>query len=233
MKRVVEPEWLDELPADDPRALGSRRDIQRLNRLMGHRSTLAGLLRNGGRTGVPKRIVELGAGDGAFTLRLARRLSRHWPQAHVVLVDSKDVVTRETREGFAALGWPVEVAISDVFDWLRAPAEEPADVMMANLFLHQFAETQLAEMLRLAAARTRFFAACEPWRSRLTLALSRMLGLIGCNAVTRHDGVVSVRAGFRGRELSGLWPSPHEWRVQERGVGWLTHAFAAERVGGN
>src|SRR5271166_1019462 len=103
MKRVVEPEWLDELPANDPRALVSRRDIQRLNRLMGHRPALAGLLRNGlGKEG-PRRIVELGAGDGVFTLRLARCLSRHWAQAHVVLVDSKDVVTRETREGFAAL----------------------------------------------------------------------------------------------------------------------------------
>jgi hypothetical protein len=233
MKRVVEPEWLDELPANDPRALDSRRDIQRLSRLMGNRTTLAGLLRNGEGRERPRRIVELGAGDGAFTLRLARHLSRHWPRAHVVLVDSKDVVTRETREGFAALGWTVEVAIADVFDWLRAPMGEPADVIMANLFLHQFGETQLAEMLRLAAERTRFFAACEPWRSGLALALSRMLGLIGCNAVTRHDGVVSVRAGFQGRELSALWPSPVDWRVQERSVGWLTHAFAAERIGGN
>jgi hypothetical protein len=34
----------------------------------------------------------------------------------------------------------------------------------------------------------------------------KLLWLIGCNAVTRHDAAVSMRAGFIRQELSALWP---------------------------
>src|SRR5215510_8482946 len=36
MQRVIEPEWLDELRPENPRALHSRRDLRRINWLMGH-----------------------------------------------------------------------------------------------------------------------------------------------------------------------------------------------------
>ena len=177
-----------------------------------------------------RQIVELGAGDGTFMLRLARRLSHRWRQAHIVLVDAQDAVTRETRAGFAAMGWTVEIATADVFDWLRQSAPQPADAMIANLFLHHLSGPQLSELMKLAAERTRLFAACEPRRSRIALTFSRMVGLIGCNAVTRHDAVASVRAGFAGQELSKLWPSRSQWRLQERSAQMFTHAFVAEHV---
>ena len=34
--RVLEPEWLDALPHEDPRARRSRRDLVRVNALMGN-----------------------------------------------------------------------------------------------------------------------------------------------------------------------------------------------------
>jgi hypothetical protein len=87
----------------------------------------------------------------------------------------------------------------------------------------------LSRLLALAAARTDVFAACEPRRAQLPLAFSRMVGFIGCNSVTRHDAVVSVRAGFAGNELSALWPTRPEWRLRERGAGFFTHTFLAVR----
>jgi hypothetical protein len=56
-----------------------------------------------------------------------------------------------------------------------------------------------------------------------------LVGFIGCNAVTRHDAVASVRAGFAGTDLSTLWPGKSEWRLAERRIGWFTHAFLAAR----
>jgi hypothetical protein len=44
MERVVQPELLDELPARDPRAARSRRDLRRLNMLMGHHRIMANAL---------------------------------------------------------------------------------------------------------------------------------------------------------------------------------------------
>jgi len=230
MKRVVKAELLDQLPADDPGAIGSRRDIHRLNLIMGNLGTLFGMIETVKSLRSPTRVVELGSGDGTFMLRLARSLSRSWKRVDVFLVDRKDVVRQETRDGFAKLGWSAHVITADVFDWLREPSREPADVIMANLFLHHFSGSELSEMLRLAASRTRVFAACEPWRSRTGLFFSRMLRVIGCNAVTCHDAVASVQAGFAGRELSALWPAGREWNLRERGAKVFTHAFVAQRA---
>ena len=49
-------------------------------------------------------------------------------------------------------------------------------------------------------------AACEPRRSRFALGASHLIFFLGANAVTRNDGVLSVRAGFIGNELGAAWP---------------------------
>ena len=42
--RVLEPEWLDELPPQDPRAVRSRADLRRVNWLMGNARLIARVL---------------------------------------------------------------------------------------------------------------------------------------------------------------------------------------------
>ena len=71
MRRVVEREWLDELPADCPRARRSRGDLRRVNALMANSRIVAGdLARSMG--GPIRSIAEIGAGDGEFALRMYR-----------------------------------------------------------------------------------------------------------------------------------------------------------------
>lgn len=234
MRRLVEPELLDGLPAGDPQAVGSRADLRRLNFIMGH----AGIVSRAFRHHLhetqarvrPLRMVELGAGDGTWLLRLACQWSALGVNAQVTLLDRQNLVSTETRRAFAALDWSVECVATDVFAWLDQPAPT-ADVMFANLFLHHFRNNRLGTLLRLAAAKTNLFIACEPRRSPLALAASRLLWLIGCNRVTRHDAVVSVRAGFGGYELSALWPSDAQWGLIEQPAGWFSHAFIAKRNG--
>ena len=230
MDRTVEAEWLDELPADDPGALGSRRDLKRLNWLMGNTGVLCNTLATAKDCQMPKRIVELGAGDGTFLLGVAKHFAPRWPGVEATLVDCKDAVAEKTRSDFAALGWNVRSATMDVFDWLRMSNGAPADTMIANLFLHQFSMRDLAELLQLIARRTNLFAACEPRRAKIPFALSRMVGFIGCNTVTQHDAPKSVRAGFTGSEISELWPKKSGWRLQERNANIFSHIFLAERI---
>ncbi len=226
MKRVVEAELLDELPADDPRAIGSRRDLVRLNRVMGHARMMCKMLEAGLRGRPLKRLVEMGAGDGRFALAVARRLAKKWPGVELTLVDCKAAVNDATRVEFEELGWHANIVQADVFEWLLDPGGEMAGAIVANLFLHQFSSERLAEMLGLAANRTRVFVACEPRRSSLPLLLSRMVGFIGCNSVTRHDAVASVKAGFVGEEISAMWPAGWQTTEQRRR---LSHVFMARR----
>jgi hypothetical protein len=232
MRRVVEPELLDDLPPADPRAVGSRADLRRLNSIMGHDDILSRAFHHRLDEALsrsrPLRLVELGAGDGTLLLRLARRVSPSGLAARVTLLDRQNIVSPETRRAFVALNWSAESVANDVFAWLEQPF--PAvDMMIANLFLHHFSDELLKALLRLAAARTNLFIACEPRRSPFALTASRLLSLIRCNVITRHDAVVSVRAGFVGRELSARWPADNQWQLSEQSAGWFSHCFIAKR----
>jgi SAM-dependent methyltransferase len=226
--RCIEPELLDALAPDDPRAQRARRDLQRVNTVMGQMAIWERVLHTGfADRQTPSVIVELGAGDGTLLLRLARKWSVRWPQVKVTLVDRQPAVTDQTLNGFARLGWQAETVEADVMHW--ATTTPSADLVMANLFLHHFKDAQLSELLRRIAGKTKVFAACEPRRSNVALAGSHLLGLIGCGPVTRYDAVVSVRAGFNGDELAALWPEKQRWQLQEGRAGLFTHTFLARR----
>jgi len=231
MERRVEPELLDELAADDPRATRSRRDLQRLNFLMGHVGIVARALRDSSPE-PPRRIVELGAGDGTFLLAVANRLSRHWHDVQAVLVDQQEIVGDRTRDGFRALGWKIETIRADVFDWLARDSETNVDCIVTNLFLHHFVELRLRKLLSLAAGRTHCFVACEPRRAPTVRGFSSLLGLMGCNDVTKHDAVVSACAGFVGKELSALWPADNSWRIHEKEAWLFSHCLIATHGSG-
>jgi hypothetical protein len=220
--RRVEVEWLDELPPADPRAQRSRRDLVRINALMGNARIVARELDREAPAGFAS-IAEIGAGGGAFLARLARLSPARGVSA--CLVDRQEIVDEGARAALAARGWNARAVKCDVFEWLeKAPA---LDVIVANLFLHHFEPRELAAMLALAARRSRFFIACEPRRSAAALAGARLLGLVGCNDVSRHDAVVSVRAGFAGREISALWPGAAGWALREGARAPFSHLFVA------
>ena len=106
-------------------------------------------------------------------------------------------------------------------------------MIVANLFLHHLDAARLEQLMALAARRTRVLIACEPRRSGRALLGSHLLGIVGCNDVSRHDAVVSVRAGFKNQELSGLWPAGDAWTLQEHARGLFSHCFVATRADGD
>jgi Methyltransferase domain len=230
--RRVEPEWLDALPQDDPRAMRSRRDLRRINGLMMNRALVARELRRVRPREERRTIVEIGAGDGTFMLRVAGELRSKWGAADVVLLDQQSLVHQATKEKFISLGWRPRPVAADVFAWLDQVAAPVFDVIVANLFLHHFDADRLAELLRLVARRARVLIACEPRRSGSALLGSYLLGLTGCNDVSRHDAVVSVRAGFKGKELSALWPARSGWMLREQACGLFSHVFVATNSDG-
>lgn len=229
MARLVQPEWLDVLDPVDPRATRSRRDLQRVNKLMGNAAILTRALRKA-QPRSPRLIVELGAGDGTFLLRLVQRPPLRWQGGKIVFVDRQGIVSQSTRAAFNALGWEVETIAADVLSWLPHASLGPVDLMIANLFLHHFHSRQLTELLSHAATQASLFVACEPRRSYAAITGSFLLGAIGCNDVSRHDAVLSVRAGFADQELSALWPRSSPHRLAEYAAGLFSHCFVAQRT---
>jgi hypothetical protein len=197
-KRVVIPELLDHLPADDPEAMRSRRDLRRINLLMGNERWVCRTVRQFPEA-AGRGVVEIGAGDGI----LCGKLARLFPHATVAAYDLAPAP--------GDLDSRVEWHRGDVF---AAPAPGAGGVLVANLFLHHFEEDSLAVLGRWFE-KFDVLVFNEPDRARLP----RFLGWLmhpWINRVTRHDMHVSIRAGFTTGEISGLLGlDPARWLIRE------------------
>ena len=209
MRRILTPELLDSLPPDSPAARHSRRDLRLFNRVLGAdywwRTTLPPLLT------ATAPGLELGAGDG----RLA------------------------ATHGLAALDlapppatWPGHLS------WHRADARAfdrwtDYPLVVANLFLHHLSANDLATLGHHLSTSARIIVACEPRRApgfRTGFAL--LCHLIHAHPVSRHDGRVSIEAGFRCEELPellGLSRRHWTWHIRHHPLG--TYRFVARRSG--
>jgi hypothetical protein len=228
-QRRVLPEHLDTLQSDDPVARRSRRDLQRVHRVMRSLTVLRRAVSTLSMTQQPRRILELGAGDGSLMLRFARSLRPSWRDVQVTFIDRHDLIGPEVRKPLGLLGWDAQVLRMDALDWARTSSDQQYDLCVTTLFLHHFQSPELEQLLRAIAVRCRMFVACEPRRNRSAWIGSHLLGFLGANEVTREDGVTSVVAGFSGHELTALWsPSEPSWRLREYFAWPFTHCFIAD-----
>lgn len=216
MKRVIEREWLDDLPTDDPRAVASRRDLRWINRLMGSERGFVRRLRSGPMAKGKMRIVEWGAGDGSLALRLC---------AVVRPAEYRAVDIARAPQG---LPDTIKWAQTDILD---EDTLDGADLLCTNLLLHHFSAAQLRQLGEMIQRSTvRWVIAHEPKRARRYQKLLRCGVLLGFNAVTMHDAVVSVAAGFTGNELADcLGLDPFAWEVTVRSSGMGGYWMEAQR----
>lgn len=190
VKREVKDELLDTLPHDHPEALVNRRDLQRLNALMGSHRWLARTLERHHRSG--DRVLEIGAGRGEF----ARRLHGRNGNSSTIHLDGLDLCPEPTHWAAPARWWQ--------HDALSFERYADYQIVVSNLLLHQFEDEELASLGKRLMASARLILVCEPARRRLHLAQLKLLGLLGLGRVTLHDGEISIRAGFLGDELPRL-----------------------------
>jgi hypothetical protein len=230
-ERIVEPERLDDLAPDDPLAIDSRRDLRRVHRAMRSLAILKNAVSRLSGARQPRRILELGAGDGSLLLRLARAMRSQWGKMEVTLLDRQNILSPSVRQGFLDLNWHVTVMCMDALEWAQSPSAQHYDLCVTTLFLHHFESPALARLLLGIATQADALIACEPRRNRIARLGSRLIGLLGANAVTREDGMKSVAAGFNDRELTELWSQvPGDWRTNEYGAWPFTHCFWAARA---
>ncbi|WP_371884381.1 hypothetical protein [Caballeronia sp. S22] len=242
LQRIVVAETLDTLDAGDPAAKRSRRDLQRVHKVMGTAAIVGRAFApmvNCRRSRAPIKILELGAGDGTLLLRVARQFGVALNGVELTSLDRQNLMTRETIQAYARLGWSVQLSKTDVSDWIRESANEQGarierwDMIFTTLFLHHLEADELALLFKVIESATDRFFACEPRRSLPALFGSHLIGVLGANAVTRNDAVLSVHAGFRGLELHAVWPMHGaEWQLTEFPAGFFGHCFSAERVVG-
>ena len=199
--RVLQQELLETYPDDHPDAVRGREDLLVVNAVMGNHRWIERELRRRRQPGW--RVTEIGAGDGALSLRL-------WQHG---ICQSGEL------HGFDLAGrpasWPADAAWTQG-DLLRQPLPE-SEVLVANLILHHFTEEQLRTLGAGISPRTRLILAAEPARLRIHAWLGRLLCWVAeLNFITTFDMQVSIRAGFRGDELRQALGLGDDWHVSAR-----------------
>jgi hypothetical protein len=209
--RVVRPEILDHLPPDDPEAARSRRDLRRINVLMGNERWIRRTIRRFP-AAAALGITELGAGDGM----LVRSLAGMFPEVDLTACDlAPRPMTLPER---------VVWRQGDVF---ADTALVRGGVLVANLFLHHFEGEALRTLGRLCEG-FQVVVFNEPDRGMLPHVLGGLMWPV-INRVTRNDMHVSISAGFAKGELAGLlgldsgkwrFEETSTWRGARRVVAW-------------
>jgi len=197
LARTVVPEILDSLPASDPMAVRSRRDLIRVDAFMGNSRWIVGKIR--ALAAIAGPLVEIGAGDG----RLSLKLRKAFPGRRILGLD----LAERPSELDATVDW----VRGDFFQSLETVQ---GSVCTGSLILHHFSEEALATL----GQRIREFRAlvfCEPLRSRLSLGFSAVAKPFA-GEVTRHDMPASIRAGFHRGELARFLELEEKtWDVSE------------------
>lgn len=201
--RRIEPEILDGLDPASLAARASRRDLRRLNWLLGSTAWFERSLRQHRRAG--EAVLEIGAGTG----ELGRSLRAVAPD-----FAGLDLIPRPADWSGSIPWFETDVLVFD--GWARFP------VVIGNLFFHHFDDAQLSQLgARMNDARV--IVASEPLRLNRTARLfSLVCPCIRAHPVTRHDGRVSIAAGFRHDELPrllGLDPEIWSWQVSSTWLG--------------
>ena len=210
MIRTIEPELLDALADDHPDALASRRDLLKVNWIMGNHHWMLRTLKKERKPG--ERICEIGAGDGALSRKIVQNAICSPTELHAVDLASQPK------------NWPQGATWhqGDLF----ATQLPDCEILIANLFLHHFRPEQLAQLGARLSPVTRLILAAEPARYRIHQITGGVISrLLRMHYVTRYDMQVSIRAGFRCDELPQSLGLGSDWRFE----GGCT-MFGANRV---
>lgn len=236
--RSSEREYLDELDALDDLEL----DDQSLDRtfaelaqinfwLGGHRTTIHGLrlalqkLQPPGDG--PVRVVDAGCGSGDGLRALARWARKQRLPLELLGVERNARVldlARRLSADYPEITYHQLDVFSEAFMALRPR------VVVASLFCHHFDTRTVEDWLTQLMGRTGVAVVINDLQRHWAAgyAFEQLCRLLRLSDMTKHDGAVSVRRGFRAPELRALLesvsPSHHalqwRWAFRYQGVVW-------------
>ena len=178
-------------------------DLELVDRLWGNSRFLAGHIEKHlkGANGVPITVLDVGAGSGHVSSRLAGRLRHKGRRARVVALDLQ---WSHLAAGRAHNGRTTACAAADAFE--LPFDDESADWIVSTLFLHHFSPDENIRLLReLSRVARRGFALMDIRRHRILLSFFRIAGRLGlgCPAAL-EDGIASVRQAYTVEEARDI-----------------------------
>jgi 2-polyprenyl-3-methyl-5-hydroxy-6-metoxy-1,4-benzoquinol methylase len=187
--RVIRHELLDEQTPEQ--AAPSLRDLVRINRLLGGHEVLRKALRLVIEPSEEFTMLDVGAASGD----MGRAVQRLYPAARITSLDY--------RSHHLAVADPPRV-VADAFQMPFRSAS--FDIVHCSLFLHHFEDKDVTSLLASFSQLSRRHVIVTDLERNLLAYyfLPATRWLFRWNAITLHDGPISVAAAFRAGELRQL-----------------------------
>lgn len=209
-RRSPDPEIIDDPARVTPRDMRQTlRELELVNRWLGGQKACLDaarpLVEEIGRShpGRPVQILDIGSGGADIPAALVAWTKQHGWTIEVLAIDFNWEACRIARDATAHLS-AVSVVQGDVF----APPVRPGsvDLVLCSAFLHHFSNEQIAALLgKLRPLARRAIIINDLERHRLAYwGIALLTRLFSRSAAVRHDGPLSVRKGFRRKDLDEI-----------------------------
>lgn len=145
-------------------------------------------------------IIDIGCGNGAMLRTLAAYGHKKGYNFTLLGIDA-NAFTVQYAETLSTGYDGVSYQCLDVFD--EAFAALDYDIALCTLTLHHFSDAEIVSLLHTVAAKAKIGAVVNDLhRSKTAYRLFKVLCfLFGLNRMSREDGLVSIRKGFKKQEL--------------------------------
>lgn len=211
---TAEPEWMDVAEEATPELERDLLNLESLNRHFGARRIVLEKLTALLRQREPLHILDLATGGGDIPRAIVRQARALQCPVAVTAVD-RQAATLRIAEKFST-GFPeIRYLRADITDF--AP-DKPADVVMCNLALHHFEESDVIRILRQCRLKAGRATLVTDLRRSL-LAHAAIVGvteLFYREPMTRHDARVSAARAFSYAEMRRLAVAAGWWGFEHR-----------------
>ena len=154
------------------------------------------------RQGLPLRILDIGSGICDIPIAVCRRARRRGLRLQYTCVEPSTYAVRLARERLAREGMTeVRLVQEDIFK--HHPAE-PYDCATASMCFHHFTDRQIMALLRTLRQYVLDGVLINDLRRSAAASLAAGLVSLPLSSAARHDGLLSIRRGFKARELKEL-----------------------------
>lgn len=228
-KRVFEKEIIDDLKLSDSLIIENLKDMEFLNRWLGYNRKLVGGIEKVCKKykwqGKKVRIADLGCGSGDALRSIGNWMRKRKRDCELIGVDGNETIIAYGKE--RSLIYPeIKYCVGDILSELNYKSYN-YDIISLNNICHHFREKEIIHLLKKIKIDQCIAIIINDlhrhWLAYLGIKLLNKI--FQFSALTQHDGPLSVRRGFKKRDLERIlksmgkedyeirWTWPFRWQI--------------------
>lgn len=219
--RVTQPEFLDSKDCDPQLAYSSYRLMKWVNRFGGGTKAVANYLateisRNG--SGRSIRILDIGSGTCDIPLAILKRAQKRSQKIEFICLETNETALKIAAENIIRSGFDaIELKDESIFEF---DCPQDFDYAIGSMFFHHFRDEQILNLIeKLRSYVLRSILINDLRRNLMSYASCRVLACSFSKGL-KHDVLLSIRKGFKPKELCRLLGGIEDAQVEVKTYGF-------------